>query len=67
MWNRIVELESAIEARPKSAQAGREIAKFLFLKAMVVEHGFSPKTTLPEATTCSFPNPNASANAATDA
>jgi len=34
MWNRIVELESVIEDRPKSAQAGREIAKFFFLKAI---------------------------------
>jgi len=28
------ELESAIEDRPKSAQAGREIAKFFFFKAI---------------------------------
>jgi len=33
MWNRIEELESAIEDRPKMAQAGREIAKFFFLKS----------------------------------
>jgi len=35
MWNRIVELESAIEDRPKIAQAGREIAKIFFFKATV--------------------------------
>jgi hypothetical protein len=33
MWNRIEELESAIEDRPKIAQAGRESAKFFLLKA----------------------------------
>ncbi len=34
-WNRIEELGSAIEDRPKIAQAGREIANFFFLKAIV--------------------------------
>ena len=34
IWNRIEELESAIEDRPKSAQAGREIAKFFFLEVI---------------------------------
>ena len=34
MWNRIAELESAIEDRRKIAQAGREIANFSFLKAI---------------------------------
>jgi len=34
MWNRIKKLESAIKDRPKIAQAGREIAKFFFLKAI---------------------------------
>jgi len=37
MWNRIKKLESAIEDRPKSAQAGREIAKFFFLKASFID------------------------------
>jgi len=39
MWNRIKKLESAIEDRPKSAQAGREIAKLFFLKA-IISHCF---------------------------
>jgi len=34
MWNRIKKLESAIDDRPKIAQAGREIANFFFLKAI---------------------------------
>ena len=33
MWCRMVELESAIEDRPKSAQVGLEITEFFFLKA----------------------------------
>jgi len=39
MWNRIEELESVIEDRPKIAQSGREIAKFFFLNAIVLFPG----------------------------